>query len=193
MGSWVDWGWALGGDCGSLSVRGWWCNLNAFSESAGWVWGMLWPPSLVWGAFFAWTLVDGSTGVRPGDHRGTGEREDQGLWFGHVNPVMRQTGAGGTRGQAGAGWAHSLNSFVAWLMAKPCFRSSYLPSFFVHPPYPLFLIVPGRRDLAFAYAQARMNAQGNLHILEFRRRRMYGGGQDYLISGILWKGLSFHF
>lgn len=67
------------------------------------------------------------------------------------------------------------------------------PPTFVHPPYPLFLIVPGRRDLAFAYAQARMNAQGNLHILEFRRRQMYGGGQDYLISGILWKGLSFHF
>lgn len=22
---------------------------------------------------------------------------------------------------------------------------------------------------------------------------MYGGGQDYLISGILWKGLLFHF
>ena len=39
----------------------------------------------------AWTLVDGSTGVRPGDHRSTREREDQGLWFGHVKPVMRQT------------------------------------------------------------------------------------------------------
>ena len=193
MGSWVHWGWAWGGDCGSLSERGWWCNLNAFSESAGWVWGMLWPPSLVWGASFG--LNSGgwqhwSETRRPQEHKGEGRPRTL-VWT--LNLWWDRQEQEGLEARLTLDGLIPLNSLVAWLMAKPCFQVLLLPSFFFHPPYSLFLIIPGRKDLAFTYTQATMNAKVNLHILEFHWREMYSGGQDYLISGILWKGLSFHF
>lgn len=112
MGSWVDWGWALGGDCGSLSERGSWCNSNAFSESAGWVWGVLWPPSLDWGAFFVllWWMAALEWDQETTGARGRGKTGDSGLdtltlWW---DRQERRDWS-----WAGAGWAHSLNSFVA--------------------------------------------------------------------------------
>ena len=53
------------------------------------------------------------------------------------------------------------------------------------PQYSLFLIVPGRNDLAITYAQTTTNVQVNLHILEFHLREIYSGGKDYLVSSIL--------
>lgn len=81
--------------------------------------------------------------------------------------MMRQTGTGGTGGQADTGWAHSFELFGGLIDGKTLLSSSPTSLFLFHPPYSLFLIIPGRKDLAFTYAQATMNAQVNLHILEF--------------------------